>query len=302
MAGCNLLSANQLGSSNLNAGNTQEAESSKDYQSPKVIGTISSKEISESSGLVDSRCNRDVFWTHNDSGDDAFIFALTHDGERLGTWKVRGAKNYDWEDMATFKTAGGECFLYLGDTGNNKRERGEFTIYRVKEPTVSETDSSRKNPLYTDPAEAIKIDYPDMRHDAETLMVHPQTGDIYILSKSISGASGVYKLAANYSLDKTNRLQKISDFSVPAVPNGFLTGGSISPDAKHAIICDYFSSYELTLPAKAKTFDNIWKEKPLRVELGERKQGEAISYSADGKSIYATSERRNSPIIEVHRK
>jgi hypothetical protein len=40
----------------------------------------------------------------------------------------------------------------------------------------------------------------------------------------------------------------------------------------------------------------------LIVELGERKQGEAICYTADGKAIIATSEKKNSPVIKVERK
>jgi hypothetical protein len=282
--------------------NNTEAKISDDYQKPKIVGTISSAEITESSGLVASRCNQNVFWTHNDSGDEAFIFALAPDGKKLGTWKVRGAKHEDWEDMAAFRNDTGECFLYIGDIGNNARDRSELTVYRVKEPIVSAGDSSKKKPLFTDAAESIEINYPDMRHDAETLMVHPLTGDVYILSKRVSGASGVYRLRANYATNKTNRLEKIGDFSVPAMPNGFLTGGAISPDGKRVIICDYFAAYEITLPAQAKNFEDIWKETPAKIELGERRQGEAICYSADGKSIFATSEKRNSPFIKIEHK
>ncbi len=103
-------------------------------------------------------------------------------------------------------------------------------------------------------------------------------------------------------MEKTNTLEKIADFSVPAIPNGFFTGGDISSDGKRIIICDYFSAYEIVLPENAKNFDEIWKEKPTIVELGEREQGEAVGYSVDGKSIFATSEKKNSPIIEVKRK
>jgi hypothetical protein len=291
-SGCGWLSAGSFNSANQNAGNTN-AEFSAEYQKPKIVGAISSPEITESSGLAASRCNQNVFWTHNDSGDGAFIFAITAEGKKLGTWKVSGAKHYDWEDIGTFRTSGGECFLYIADIGNNARERGDFIIYRVKEPTISPNDSSKKKPLLTENAEAIKFDYPDMRHDAETLMVHPQTGDVYILTKRLSGASGVYK---------KNTLEKIADFSVPAIPNGFLTGGDISPDGKRVVICDYFGGYEIALSAKAKNFDDIWKEKPVKIELGERAQGEAISYSVDGKSVFATSEKKNSPIIRVERR
>lgn len=302
-SGCNLLSANGFNSSNQNAGDAN-AEFSAEYQKPKVVGKISSPEITESSGLAASRCNEGVLWTHNDSGDDALIYALNSKGEKLGTWRVRGAKHNDWEDMATFKTPGGECYLYIGEIGNNTRASGEFVVYVVKEPAVSAaTKSSRKNPLLTEPAGAVKFDYPDMRHDAETLMIHPQTGDLYILTKRLTGASGVYKLAAaNFIPGKKQTLEKIADFSVPAIPNGFLTGGDISPDGRRVVICDYFGGYEIALPPDSKNFDDIWKQKPFKIELGERKQGEAITYSADGRAIFATSEGKNSPLIRVERR
>ena len=284
--------------------NNKAEDVSNDYQKPQIVGKIKSIEVTESSGLVISRCNREVLWTHNDSGDGAFIYAVNVKGEKLGTWKVSGAKNKDWEDLAIFKNEKGECFLYIGDIGNNEKAKSELTVYRVREPKISDANknSSRKNPSETEAAEAIRFDYPDTRQDAETLLVHPQTGDIYVLSKSLSSASGVYKLAKNYDLNKINRLEKVADFTVPAFPNGLLTGGEISPDGKRVVVCDYFNAYEIALPEKSKNFDDIWREKSLIIELGERAQGEAICYSGDGKSIFATSEKHNSPITEARRK
>lgn len=284
--------------------NRARADVSTAYEKPEIVGTLKSQEINESSGIVASKCQTDVFWTHNDSGDGAFVFAFNTKGETLGVWQVSAAKNQDWEDLATIKTPSGECFLYLGDIGDNERKRGEVIVYRVKEPSVAATDksSTRKNPLTTELADQIKIQYPESRFDAETLLVHPQTGDIYILAKRLRDKSAVYKLSSDYSLEKTNRLEKITDFTVPSVPYGFLTGGDISSDGKRVIICDYLAAYEIVLPDAAKNFDDIWREKPLIVDLGEREQGESIGYSADGKAIYATSEKLNSPVIEVRRK
>ena len=280
------------------------ANSSPNYDKPEVTGKIESAEIRESSGLAASKCQPGVFWTHNDSGDEALIFAVDKKGEKLGTWRVTGAKAIDWEDIAEMKTARGECLLYIGDIGNNTRVRDEFTVYRLREPDVSPENksSSRKNALPTEAAEAIRFSYPDMRHDAETLMVHPSSGDIYILSKRLSGASAVYKLRSDFDLTKTNQLEKLTDFSVPSIPNGFLTGGDIAPDGRRVIVCDYFTAYELVLPAEAKNFDEIWKQTPQTVELGPREQGESIAYAADGKSILAGSENKKSPLIEVKRK
>lgn len=288
---------------NQNIKDKKAKSASNVFAAPQVVGKLQSGEISESSGIVASPCNANAFWTHNDSGNKNIIYAFDSKGSHLGAWRVTGAKNYDWEGIAAYKTASGECFLYLGDIGNNARGRGELVIYRVKEPQISATDKSanNKNAPPTAAAEAIEITYPEMRHDAETLLVHPQTGDIYVLTKRLSGASGVYRLPANYATDKTNTLEKIADFTVPAVPNGFLTGGDISPDGKRVVICDYFNAYEITLPAEAKNFAEIWRQKPVVIPLGERQQGEAVCYGADGNTIYATSERKNSPIIEVKR-
>ena len=79
-------------------------------------GRVSHCEITESSGIAASKCQSDVLWTHNDSGDNAFIFALDSTGEKLGTWKVSNAKNIDWEDIAEIKKYP-EPFTYISPHG-----------------------------------------------------------------------------------------------------------------------------------------------------------------------------------------
>ena len=274
------------------------------YDEPKVVGKMESTAITESSGIAVSKCQQDVIWTHNDSEDGAFVFALNSKGKALGTWRVPNARNTDWEDMAGYKDARGKCYLYVGEIGNtNNNERAEHKIYRILEPTVNESDSNstRKDPIQTEPAEILSFSYPDARQDAETLMVHPVSGEIYIVTKHRSSPAGVYKLKPVFD-DAVIKAIKISDLTVPAIPNGFLTGGDIAPNGKRVIICDYFAAYEFTLPSGSGNFDEIWKQKPIVVELGERKQGEAIGYAADGLSIYATSEGKLAPLIEARQK
>ncbi|HLA96783.1 MAG TPA: hypothetical protein VK612_13760, partial [Pyrinomonadaceae bacterium] len=244
----------------------------------------------------------DVFWTHNDSGGGAFIFAVNLKGENLGTWKVAGATNRDWEDIAETKDAAGKCFVYIGEIGNNSLGREEGIVYRIAEPIV--TDQTRSTtmsePQTTANADTLRFSYSDTTHNAETLLVHPVSGDIYIVTKSKSGPAGVYKLKPDFGGDKQTA-QKIADISVPAVPDGVITGGDISPDGKRVVLCDYFSGYELSLSADAKDFDNIWKEKPLRFEAGDRDTGESITYTADGQSVIAGSEKKYSPLFQIKR-
>lgn len=274
------------------------------YGPPSVIGTIKSPDITESSGIAASRCQSNVLWTHNDSGDDAFIFALNSSGDHLGAWQVANAKNLDWEDIATSKDAAGKCFLYIGEIGDNKSKRREHTVYRVSEPLVvpAGSRSTRKDPLATADAESLSFRYPDFDQDAETLMVHPKSGDIYIITKRISGPAGVYRVKPEFTTGETQKAEQIAEISVPAVPNGLLTGGDISPDGRRIILCDYTRAYELVLPESAANFEDIWKQAPAPIEIGKRKGGESICYSVDGTSIFATSERRDSPVIEVKRR
>lgn len=274
------------------------------YDKPRVIGRIESAEIKESSGITVSKCQPDVIWTHNDSGDGPFIYAMNSKGKHLGTWQVQNARNFDWEDMASSKDNFGKCQLYIGEIGNtDKNERSEHKIYRVAEPAVgaSDSNSTSKNALQTAAAEMLIFSYPDSKQDAETLLVHPQTGDIYVLTKQRDKPSGVYRLKSAFNNPATAKAEKIADITVPAVPNGLLTGGEISSDGKRVILCDYFAGYEIVLPDGTANFEDIWKQKPSAIELGDRKQGEAIGYSADGLSILATSEGKNQPIIEVKR-
>lgn len=284
--------------------NSPAISANSPFDPPRVIGTIKSRDITESSGIAASRCQNGVLWTHNDSGDEAFIFALSVTGENLGTWKVQNAQNYDWEDIAAFKDKAGKCFLYIGEIGDNKHKRPQHAVYRVPEPVIRASDntSDRKSPLLTETAEALNFSYPDYNQDAETLMVHPKTGNIYVVTKRVSGPAGVYRLRPEFGLDEAIRAEKIAEISVPAIPNGFVTGGDISPDGRHVVICDYTQAYEWTLPEGDANFDNIWSVAPEAFELGKRSGGESIGYNVDGTAVFATSEKKNSPVIEVNRR
>jgi len=251
------------------------------FAAPRVAGKIDSKDITESSGIAASKCQPGVFWTHNDSGDDAFIFAINEKGDNLGTWRVQNAENIDWEDIGGFRD-----------------------VYRVSEPIVSDKTAGTnfKAALDTEPADQLKFSYSDHNSNAEALMVHPVTGDIYILTKRFDGPSGIYKIKPSFGSNEVTIAEKLGELTVPNVPNGYLTGGDISPDGKHVAVCDYTAAYELSLPANSSAFDDIWKQTPVTIDRGELEQGEAVGYTADGNSLILTSENKHSPVILVSRR
>jgi len=272
------------------------------YGPPTKIATIQNPAVNESSGLAASRSNPNVYWTHNDSGDGPFVYAFDGTGESRGVFRVAGAKARDWEDMGVGPgPVRGESYLYLGDIGDNDEARSEIVVYRVAEPKVAAADknSSKNNARTTSPADAFRLRYPDGKHDAETLLVHPATGDIYIITKVMLRNATVYVAAAPHVAGQVITMKRLGEIKVPSLMGGVLTGGSISPDGRRLALCDYFNGYEAVLPTTSKSFDDIWKQPLKAFSLGQREQGEAITYRADGKALLATSEGKQPPLIQV---
>ncbi|QQS40169.1 MAG: hypothetical protein IPM63_12475 [Acidobacteriota bacterium] len=281
---------------------------SKDFAEPEVIARIDSALIDESSGLTASKCRPYVFWTHNDSGGGPYVYAFGLKGVLLGVWKVEGAKNRDWEDIASAKEEDGKCYLYIGDIGDNEQGRDSVTVYRVEEPDTSAGSVSRKKEDAARTAEAseIEITYPDGKWNAETLMVHPSTFDLYVVSKEKSPEARVFRVRSSVwrdaGADSKIKSEAVGKLTMPSVLGGFLTGGEISPDGRRVVICDYVGAYELSLENDQKEFDSVWKSTPQIIETGPREQGESVAYSSDGSALFLTSEKVPVPLIRIKRK
>ena len=268
---------------------------------PAQLAPREERAVTESSGVVASRRNPGLFWTHNDSGDGPFVYAFDRAGRRRGTFRVEGAQAYDWEDIAAGPgPEAGRPYLYAGDIGDNGTKRDTIVVYRFPEPGLTDADaaSTRETPRATARAEAILLKYPDGAHNAEALLVHPSTGDLYVLTKGPDSA-GVYKLAAPFDASAVNTLARVAVIHGPGFFGTLITGGDISPDGRRVALCDYASGYELTLPEGSKNFDDIWRQPPTLVPLGARRQGEAVCYRLDGAALLATSEGTPCPLIEV---
>ena len=274
------------------------------YGPSTKIARIKNESVTESSGLVASRTTPGAYWTHNDSGDGPFIYAFDTAGETLGVFKVTGAKARDWEDISAGPgPQPNKSYLYAGDIGDNNENRSEIIVYRFLEPTLKPADkaSTKTRPRATESAEAIRLKYPDGAHDAETLLVHPTTGNLYIMTKVAFKNPTVYEATAPLNAGNVITMKRIGEVRVPSIFGGAITGGSISPDGRRVALCDYFQGYELVLPADSNNFDDIWKQKMTGFDFGKRKQGEAIAYRLDGNALLATSEKEAN-IFQVERR
>jgi len=263
------------------------------FASPVLLGQLDDEVLQESSGLAASRRNPEILWTHNDSGDGPAVYCLTRQAARCGTWALTGAEALDWEDMAAGPgPVAGQSYLYMGDIGDNNNNRADVIVYRVAEPMAPSADATTLQA--TEASEVIRLVYDDGAHDAEALMVHPLSGDIYVVIKDAAD-TGVYKAAAG-----TTTLVRISTLRL-----GFdevVTGGDIAADGRRAVVSTYRRAYEYSLPAEVTNFDVIWDERRRPVSLPARAQGEAIAYRLDGNALLTTSEKLPMPLREMVRR
>lgn len=275
----------------------------------QLVCHLQDPEVNESSGLAASARSADYFFTHNDSGDSARIFAINRQGETLATLRVPGAKSIDWEDMARGRDQQGHDLLLLGDIGDNRGKRDTVQVYSIPEPEI---DPSRRGVRgETAAATRFELKYPDGPHDSETLLFNLANGTLYLVTKErLLRASGVYATTGPLVPDQVNRLTKVGwvrFLELPATIRSITdslgrlmaTSGDIAPEGDRVVLRTYTDAYEWKIPA----FDvgAAFRNKPTHLVLPEMRQGESAAYTREGKSVLFGSEKPNSPIYEVTR-
>jgi hypothetical protein len=236
---------------------------------PRKLCTIKDPRIGESSGLAASRRHPGVVYTFDDSDGPAQIYALGPDCRTRATLTLAGARNRDWEAIAL-----GPNGIYVGDIGDNMDGAWPYvTVYRIPEPSVLRSQTLR--------ATAYRIKYADGPRNAETMMINPRTGRLYIASKAFSDS--LYEGPKRLSTSGYNIMHKVGDAPF------YATDGAFAPDGRTFVIRGYWGADIYRAPGK----------KIADVSVPNQKQGEGITYTADGRSLLLSSEGRNQPLWQV---
>lgn len=194
--------------------------------------------LSEISGLVASIQNADILWAHEDSDNPATLIALGMDGSNRGEWTLTGASNSDWEDIGA-ATVDDQALLYIGDFGDNGASRTNLKILRVREPLLANDNGGS---IPASDIETIDFQYPETpagesgvggvgvpaRRDAESLIVDPHSGDIYILSKRET-IGRLFRLAHQATYTGIQTLEYLGE--MPAIIHDRVQGFSASSTA-----------------------------------------------------------------------
>jgi hypothetical protein len=187
------------------------------YDGPaERVGRIEHAPVRESSGIAASRRHPGVFWTHNDKGNAARLYAIDGGGKLLAEFAV-DARNDDWEDVAV--DGGGH--LYVGNIGNNGAKRDVLEVHRLSEPDPASANGT---------VPALKVErtwrlrFAGKPFDCESLFVHGDYG--YVISKLFTGEpAAVYRFALEGGEEAT--LEKVTDLPIRAP----VTAADLSADA-----------------------------------------------------------------------
>ena len=265
-----------------------------------VLFTVHDPRIVEASGLAPGVASPGVVYVQNDSGDTNRFFALdARSGATAAVVTVPGARNVDWEDLATGPGAGGRPAVWIADIGDNAADRSEVDVYRVPEPHVD--PSSRGRAVTTARPDVWRLRYPSGPTDAESLAVAPD-GRAYLVTKRSSGTSIVYRLPAAPSAARVQTLRAVATVrlgtpgqSLFGLPGRLATGAAMSADGSEFVIRTYTDAYVWRV--HGGDVAGALRARPVRVPLPGQQQGEGVAVV--GSSLEIDSEGRDQPVWSV---
>jgi hypothetical protein len=238
---------------------------------PKKLFTIHDDRVKESSGLVKSQKYEGIWWTSNDSGDTARIFGVNQAGDVKAVLTFK-APVKDVEALAIDQ----DGTIYVADIGDNKSSRQMISVYTIPEPAKLENQ----------PMKFHRYDfvYPDGAHDAETLLIQPDTHRLYFVTKVAKGKGGFYAAPEQASRHGTNELTRLAD-----APPG-ITDGTFLPDGESLVLRSYVDIALLTWGPNP----NVQARAPVPLS-----QGESVAIGPSATSLVVGSEGANSVVYQV---
>ena len=234
----------------------------------KPIGKYTHPDIQESSGIVTSQQFEGVYWTLNDSGNPATLYATKLNGELIQEIAVRGSENFDWEALGI----DAENRLWIGEIGNNSRLRQDLKVVVVAEPDPF-------NDTEVEVIASYPYQYPEENVDAEGLFI---TGGIpYIVSKERERAV-LYRFPT-LEPDVKQVLVRVGEFAGAK----FITGAGLSEDGTRLAVCTYDALW--VYHGAAGNLAEMIQSTPWH--LSHDFSGEAVCF--DGYDLVLTNEGRD---------
>ncbi|GAA3118189.1 hypothetical protein [Kribbella aluminosa] len=185
----------------------------------KKLFSINDDRIKHPTGLVKSSKHQGTYWAVSSSGSTGRVFALDATGKVQAVFRF-GANVSDVEALGIDRNG----TLYIADIGDSKLSRAQIEIYTIPEPASLQDATNVKYHQYD-------FKYPDGPHDAEALLIEPQTSQLYVVTKSSKGAGTIYSAPPAPTRQGTNDLTKLA-----SAPTGVITDGTFLPDGQRVVL------------------------------------------------------------------
>jgi len=249
------------------------------------------KVIDEASGLVCSRSQKDICWMMGDARGGGngikkvYAINISKPKDAVVSCDVN-AENRDWEDISIRGD-----HLYISEIGDNDYEYRKKTIYKFKEPDVSDGCKSKID------VEATTFTSPIGNFNAESFFVAPNTGTMYVLTKASKGKGRILSIEEN--TEGTKKAKDLGKVNL-AGDKKPMTGADISPDGSKMAVRtgSMVHVYHRVKQGKRRSIEDTLEAGPECSLKHEERQGEAIAFSADGKKLYTVSEGVGMPVYE----
>jgi hypothetical protein len=267
-------------------------ECARPWGQPQDAGALGDPDLREASGLVGSRRNRRILWSHNDSGDSSRPFALRIDGARIARYFLLDVMARDFEDAAAAPCPhqAGDC-LWVADVGNDQLYRREVVVYVVTEP---ELDPEREHaPRTSGPVLRLPVRWPGAPINCEAMAVAPDGSTFFLIEKAEGETASVHRHPGPLVDGVSVELVRVGDLRVPGpVVAGarLVTGASLHPLGRRLAVRTYGGVFEYFLDPEGG-LDRLDLALALSLAPAEAEfQGEAIGYGPDGDTLYTVSE------------
>jgi len=273
--------------------NNKEIILSDAFDYGKIIGKIENNIIEEASGLVESVENSNSLWTHNDGGDGPFLYLISSfDAKILKKISLVEIKNEDWEDLAIGPSILGDTstYIYLGDIGDNKKNKTIKKIHFFREPKIKDFDNEL---IEINDIKTISFYSEKKIENFETLMIDPNSKELFLIAKNKKKKQNIYKIdTENIEIDEIQKAKKYLTLNLKNL-KGEITGGEISRNGQKCLIKTYKNVF-LWERKKDEKWKNIWSQAPKILKYIPESQGEAICWSNDENAYFTLSENENS--------
>jgi hypothetical protein len=223
-----------------------------------------------------------VVRAYDQSGRLAATVTMTPADGDADTW---GGDIRDTEALAL----GPGPTLWVADIGDNSEIRETVVVHALPEPSALGST--------TEDAVSYRFRYPAGARDAESFLVDPVDGRVYIATKGFLGG-GLYAAPAALTPGATHDLELVE--RIPAI----VSDGAFSPDGTQVVLRTVglgseTVAYVFDVARGAPDAPIALRSNPRTVPLPAQAQGESVTFTPDATALLVGSEGTDEPIWSV---